>query len=175
MLHNRVNSRRVERYKVNLTSINRDPIHASLALSSLLSVWYKPYSLNNKSIYNTLLLEFYTCAKPRLTHWYPCPKKKCHYFCTGVYHLGTGRPLVKWLKISSGGFHPKQLTSHIATVSSRWKFLANSKFEIHSSGTQLRNAPDFPSQVKCNQILFCRILISDQITTNLAHVTTAYL
>ena len=68
-----------------LTSRNQDPIHASLALSSLLSVWYKPNSLNNKSIYNTLLLEFYICAKPRLTHWYPCPKKKCHYFCAGVY------------------------------------------------------------------------------------------
>ena len=86
-LHNWVNSRRVERYKVNLTSRNQDPMQASLALSSLLSVWYKPNSLNNKSIYNTLLLEFYICAKPRLTHWYPCPKKKCHYFCTGVYLL----------------------------------------------------------------------------------------
>ena len=21
-----------------------------------------------------------------LTHWYQCPKKKCHYFCTGVYN-----------------------------------------------------------------------------------------
>ena len=70
---------------MNLTSRNQDPIHASLALSSLLSIWHKPNSLNNKSIYNTLLLEFYICAKPRLTHWYPCPKKKCHYFCTGVY------------------------------------------------------------------------------------------
>ena len=73
---------------MNLTSRNQDPIRASLALSSLLSVWYKPNSLNNKSIYNTLLLEFYICAKPRLTHWYPCPKKKCHYFCTGVYYNG---------------------------------------------------------------------------------------
>ena len=70
-----------------LTSRNQDPIHASLALSSLLSVWYKPNSLNNKSIYNTLLLEFYICAKPRLTHWYPCPIKKCHYFCAGVYQI----------------------------------------------------------------------------------------
>ena len=70
---------------MNLTSRNQDPMHASLALSSLLSVWHKPNSLNNKSIYNTLLLEFYICAKPRLTHWYPCPKQKCHYFCTGVY------------------------------------------------------------------------------------------
>ena len=70
---------------MNLTSRNEDPMHASLALSSLLSVWYKLNSLNNKSMYNTLLLEFYICAKPRLTYWYPCPKKKCHYFCTGVY------------------------------------------------------------------------------------------
>ena len=76
MLHNWVDPRRVERYKVNLTSRNQDPIHASLALSSLLSVWYEPNSPNNKSIYNTLLLEFYICSKPRLTHWYPCPKKK---------------------------------------------------------------------------------------------------
>ena len=60
-------------------------MHASLALSSLLSVWCKPNSLNNKSICNTLLLEFYISAKPRLTHWYQCPKIKCHYFCTGVY------------------------------------------------------------------------------------------
>ena len=60
-------------------------MHAYLALSSLLSVSYKPNSLVNKSIYNTLLLEFYICAKLRLTRWYPCPKKKCHYFCTGVY------------------------------------------------------------------------------------------
>ena len=74
---------------MNLTSRNQDPIHASLALSSLLSFWYKPNSLSNKSIYNTLLLEFYICAKPRLTHWYPCPKKKCHYFCTGVYGVTT--------------------------------------------------------------------------------------
>ena len=70
---------------MNLTSRNQDPMHASLALSSILHVWYKPNSLNRKSICNTLLLEFYICAKPRLTHWYPCPKKKCHYFCTGVY------------------------------------------------------------------------------------------
>ena len=73
---------------MNLTSRNQDPIHASLALSSLFSVWYKPNSLNNKSKYNTLLLEFYICAKPRLTHWYQCPQKKCHYFCTGVYKSG---------------------------------------------------------------------------------------
>ena len=70
---------------MNLTSRNRDPIHASLALSSLLSVWYKPNSLNNKSMYNTLLLKVCICAKPRLTNWYSCPKKRCHYFCTGVY------------------------------------------------------------------------------------------
>ena len=62
---------------------NQDPIHASLALSSLLSVWYKPNSLNNKSIYNTLLLEFYISAKPRLTHWYPCPKKSAITFAQG--------------------------------------------------------------------------------------------
>ena len=60
---------------MNMTSRNQDPIHASLALSSLLSFWYKPNSLNNKSIHNTLLLKFYICAKLRLTHWYPCPKK----------------------------------------------------------------------------------------------------
>ena len=84
-LHNWVNSRRVERYKVNLISRNQDPMHASLALSSLLSVWYQPNSLNNKSIYNTLLLEFYICAKPRLTHWISMSQKKRHYFCTGVY------------------------------------------------------------------------------------------
>ena len=69
---------------MNLASRNQDPIHASLALSLLLSVWYKPNSRNNKSIYNNLLLVFYICAKPRLTHWSPCPKNKCHYFCTGV-------------------------------------------------------------------------------------------
>ena len=74
---------------MNLTSRNQDPIYASLALSSLLSVWYKPNSLNNKSIYNTLLLGFYICAKPRLTNWYQCPKKKCYYFCTGVYNTLT--------------------------------------------------------------------------------------
>ena len=68
---------------MNLTSRNQDPIHASLALSSLLSVWYKPNSLNNKSTYNTLLLEFYICAKPRLTHWYPCPKKSAITFAQG--------------------------------------------------------------------------------------------
>ena len=58
---------------------------ASLALSSLLSVWHKQNSPNNKSIYTTMLLNFYICAKPKLTHWYPGPRKKCHYFCTGVY------------------------------------------------------------------------------------------
>ena len=58
-------------------------MHASLAWSSLLSVWYKPNSLNNKSIYNPLLLEFYICAKPRLTHWYPCPKKSAITFAQG--------------------------------------------------------------------------------------------
>ena len=73
-------------------------MHASLALSSLLHVWYKPNSLNSKSIYNTLLLEFYICAKLRLTHWYPCPKKWCHYFCTGVYT--TANKLV-WLKLAN--------------------------------------------------------------------------
>ena len=70
---------------MNLTSRNQDPMHASLALSSLSSVWYKPNSLNNKSIYNTLLLEFYIWAKLKLTQLYQNPKKKCHYFCTGVY------------------------------------------------------------------------------------------
>ena len=72
---------------MNLTSRNQDPIHASLALSSLLSVWYKPNSLNNKSIYNTLVLEFYICAKPRLTHWYPCPKKSANTFAQGCMHF----------------------------------------------------------------------------------------
>ena len=33
------------------------------------------------------------------------------------YHLCTGRPLVKWLEISSRGFHPEQPTGHTATVS----------------------------------------------------------
>ena len=30
---------------------------------------------------------YYWCVvfiKPKLTHWYPCLNKKCHYFCTGV-------------------------------------------------------------------------------------------
>ena len=31
------------------------------------------------------------------------------------YHLCTGRPLVKWLEISSRGFHPEQPTGHTAT------------------------------------------------------------
>ena len=61
-------------------------MHASLALSSLLRVWHKPNSHNNKPIYNTLLLDFNICENPKLTHWYPSPKKKCHYFCTGVYN-----------------------------------------------------------------------------------------
>ena len=43
------------------------------------------------------------------------------------YHLRTGRPLVKWLEISSRGFHPEQPTGHTATVSPRRKFLPNSK------------------------------------------------
>ena len=34
------------------------------------------------------------------------------------YHLRTGRPLDKWLGISSRGFHPEQLTDHTTTVSS---------------------------------------------------------
>ena len=32
------------------------------------------------------------------------------------YHVRTGRPLVKWLEISSRGFHPEQPTGHTATV-----------------------------------------------------------
>ena len=44
------------------------------------------------------------------------------------YHLRSGRPLVMWLGISSGGFHAKQVTGHTATVPSRRKFLPNSKF-----------------------------------------------
>ena len=47
--------------------------------------------------------------------------------CLIQYHLRTGRPLVKWLGISSRGFHPEQLTGHSAMVSSRQKFLPNSK------------------------------------------------
>ena len=43
------------------------------------------------------------------------------------YHLCTGRPLVKWLEISSRGFHPEQPTGHTATVSPRRKFFPNSK------------------------------------------------
>ena len=43
-----------------------------------------------------------------------------------TYHLGAGRPLVAG--ISSGGFHPKQVKGHTATVSSRRKSLPNSKF-----------------------------------------------
>ena len=43
------------------------------------------------------------------------------------YHLRTWRPLVKWLGISSRGFHPEQPTDHTVTVSSRRKFLPNSK------------------------------------------------
>ena len=33
------------------------------------------------------------------------------------YHLRSGRPLVKWVEISSRGFHPEQPTGHTATVS----------------------------------------------------------
>ena len=76
---------------MNLTSRNQDPMHASLALSSLLSVWYKPNSLNNKSIYNTLLLELYICAKPRLTYWYPRPEKSAITFAQGcTFWSGVG-------------------------------------------------------------------------------------
>ena len=45
-------------------------------------------------------------------------------------HLGAGRPLVKWLEMSSIGFHPEQLTYHTAMISSR------RKFEIHSCETK---------------------------------------
>ena len=45
-----------------------------------------------------------------------------------MYHLGAGRPLVKWLGVSSGGFHLKQLKGHTAMDFSRWKLLPNSKY-----------------------------------------------
>ena len=54
------------------------------------------------------------------------------------YHLRTGRPLVKWLEISSRGFHPEQPTGHTATVSPRRKFLPNSK--LYSTKDRSRGA-----------------------------------
>ena len=59
------------------------------------------------------------------------------------YNLRTGRPLVKWLGISSKGFHPEQPTGHTATVSGPMAKLP-SKFESHSSETYLRIAPVGP-------------------------------
>ena len=50
-----------------------------------------------------------------------------------TYHLGAGRPLVKWLEISNGGFHPKQLAGH-----GFLKAKLPSQFEINSSGTKKR-------------------------------------
>ena len=59
----------------NIRWIWHQEIRTPCIIFTKLLVWYTPNSLNSKSIYNTLLLEFYICAKPRLTHWYPCPKK----------------------------------------------------------------------------------------------------
>ena len=60
-------------------------------------IWYKPNSLNSKSIYNTLLLEFYICAKPRSTHWHPCPKKVpllLHRGVQGRIWVSVSKPLL---------------------------------------------------------------------------------
>ena len=43
-----------------------------------------------------------------------------------TYYLSARRPLVKWLGISSRGFHPKQLTGHVGKVSTSRNFLPNS-------------------------------------------------
>ena len=61
--------------KLNLTPRNKDPMHVSLALSSLLRVWHKSNSHNNKPICNTLLLDFYICENPKLINWYSSPPK----------------------------------------------------------------------------------------------------
>ena len=44
----------------------QDHVHASLALSMLLSDWHKPNLGNNKYTHNTLLLGFYIFVKPKL-------------------------------------------------------------------------------------------------------------
>ena len=82
-------------------------------------VWYKPNSLNDKSIYTTLLLECYICAKSRLTYWYPCRKKKCQYFCTGVYNID---PMWLGLKIciSVGVKLPPTCASAVSQVFSSY-------------------------------------------------------
>ena len=57
--------------------------YGGLVLSILSRSWHKPKLSDNKSTENISLLFCYF-RKSKLTLWYPCHKKKCHYFCTRV-------------------------------------------------------------------------------------------
>ena len=51
--------RRVEKYEVNLTSRDQDPMYAYLALSVPLKDWHKPNLRDNKPTYSTFISGVY--------------------------------------------------------------------------------------------------------------------